>query len=365
MTLCLMVLAAPTRGEDGLAPIVKAYDEAVRAFVETSGQNGASIDLSKHPANETLPKVQAYAESNAGNPEAVPALVWMLKNARNAAGIPTGGKTAVAWAVERLRRDHVADPAIKDALPSMRYLSFQLGSEPLMRIYNAVADKNPDKATRALAWFNIAQTYFVSGNSAGPAHGGTETPRQKAKGILKMLVSDYADTPAAAEAAALLKATQGIGIGMEALDVAGPDVNGKTIQLSEYRGKVVCMVFWGSWCGPCMAMLPHEKEIVRKNAGKPFVMLGINSDQTVASLKKTMADKGVDWPVIWGGPASNHPIARAWEVTGWPTVVVLDHEGIVRYKNVRGQELERAIEDLIAKVPAKATPVSGDSLTYP
>ena len=173
MTLCMLTPCAPARAADGLDPIVKAYDEAVRAFIETAGQGSASIDLSKHPANDTLPQVQAYAESNSGKPEAVPALVWMLKNSRNAAGIPSGGRVAVAWAVERLNRDHVADPAIKDALPPMRYLSFQLGTDPLLRIYNAVADKNPDKATRALAWFNIAQTYFVSGNTIEAASGAS------------------------------------------------------------------------------------------------------------------------------------------------------------------------------------------------
>lgn len=243
----MLVLCTTARATDGLEPLVKSYDDAVRAFIETAGVNGASIDLSKHPANETLPKIQAYAESNAGTPAAVPALVWMLRNARNATGIPTGGKVAVAWAIERLQRDHVEDPAIKDALLPMRYLSFQLGSEPLMRVYTAVADKNPDKATRALAWFNMAQNYVVAGaGSAAPADK-SESPRQKAKSILKMLTKDYAGTPAAAEAEALIKTTQGTGIGMEAPDIVGPDADGKEIRLSQFQGQVVLLHFWGFW----------------------------------------------------------------------------------------------------------------------
>lgn len=246
-TLCLLVMFAPVQAADGLDSIVKSYDDAVRAFVESSGQNGGSIDLSKHPANEALPKVQAFAEANAGTPAAVPALSWMLKNARNAAGIPNGGKVAVAWAVERLQRDHVADPAIKDVLPAMRYLSFQLGNEPLMRIYQAVAEKNPDKATQGLAWFNIAQTYYISSTSGETPAGKAEPPRQKAKSILKMLVTDYQGTPAAAEAEALIKSTQGTGIGMEAPDIVGPDADGKEIRLSQFHGQVVLLHFWGFW----------------------------------------------------------------------------------------------------------------------
>lgn len=245
--VCAMLLiAAPVSAADGLSPILSAYDDAVRTYLSAS-QGNASIDLSKHPANETLPKVQAYAEANAGTPDAMPALVWMLKNARSAGGIPTGGKVAVAWAVARIHRDHIADPAIKDALPTMRYLSFQLGSEPLMAIYQAVAEKNPDKATRALAWFNVAQTHVVSAASTTPVKADGPPPRQLAKTILKMLVTDYAGTPAAAEAEALIKATQGTGIGMEAPDIIGPDENGKEIRLSQFHGQVVLLHFWGFW----------------------------------------------------------------------------------------------------------------------
>lgn len=102
-------------------------------------------------------------------------------------------------------------------------------------------------------------------------------------------------------------------------------------------------------------MLPHEREMAQKYAGKPFTLLGINSDQSRSALKKTMENEKITWPNIWGGSPAQNQIARAWEVSGWPTLFVLDHEGIVRHKNLRGQDLERAIEELIAKAPAKPT----------
>ena len=102
-------------------------------------------------------------------------------------------------------------------------------------------------------------------------------------------------------------------------------------------------------------MLPHEREMAKKYAGKPFTLLGVNSDQSRSALKKTMEAEKITWPNIWGDSPAKNLIARAWEVTGWPTLFVLDHEGIVRYKNLRGEQLEKAIEELIAKVPAGAT----------
>jgi len=243
----LLTAAAPLRAADELGPLVDSYDAAVRAFVESSGKAGGAIDLTKHPANETLPQVQAYAETHAGTPQAMPALVWMLKNARNAAGIPTGGKVAVKWAVDRLARDHLGDPAIKDALALMRYLSFQLGHEHLMNIYQAVTERNQDRAVQAQAWLYIAQTHFVLGAGGEGASRDGQTPRQQAKAILKSLIKDYAGTPAAEEAASLIKTTQGTGIGMEAPDIVGPDADGKEIRMSQFHGQVVLLHFWGFW----------------------------------------------------------------------------------------------------------------------
>jgi len=102
-------------------------------------------------------------------------------------------------------------------------------------------------------------------------------------------------------------------------------------------------------------MLPHEREMAKKYADKPFTLLGVNSDQSRSALKSTMEKEKITWPNIWGDSPAKNQIARAWEVTGWPTLFVLDHEGVVRHKNLRGEALEKAIEELIAKVPPKAT----------
>lgn len=108
-------------------------------------------------------------------------------------------------------------------------------------------------------------------------------------------------------------------------------------------------------------MIPHEREMAKKYANKPFTLLGVNSDQSRSALKKTMENEKITWPNIWGDSPAKNQIARAWEVTGWPTLFVLDHEGIVRYKNLRGQDLERAIEELIAKVPGRASTAQATS----
>lgn len=106
-------------------------------------------------------------------------------------------------------------------------------------------------------------------------------------------------------------------------------------------------------------MLPHERELMTKYGPKGFTILGVNSDQSRSALKKTIASEKISWPNIWGGPTNDNRIARDWQVTGWPTIYLIDHEGVIRHSsattNLRGAGLERAIEELLEKRPQSTT----------
>ena len=93
-------------------------------------------------------------------------------------------------------------------------------------------------------------------------------------------------------------------------------------------------------------MYPHERSLVEKNAGKPFVILGVNSDPK-EKLQQIMENKTVTWRSFWDGGNTRGPIATRWNVSGWPTIYVLDHEGVIRFKGVRGKDLDDAIDTLL------------------
>jgi len=99
-------------------------------------------------------------------------------------------------------------------------------------------------------------------------------------------------------------------------------------------------------------MLPHEREMVQRLSGKPFTLLGINSDQSRDALKKVLKDENITWPNIYGGTPRENKIARQWNVTGWPTIYILDHEGVIRHKGLRDEEMERAVHELLEKAAA-------------
>lgn len=99
-------------------------------------------------------------------------------------------------------------------------------------------------------------------------------------------------------------------------------------------------------------MLPHEREMVQRLADKPFTLLGINSDQSRSALKKIMEDEKITWPNIYGGPPGENAIAKKWNVFGWPTIYVLDHKGVIRYRDLRDKQLEEAVVELLKEAPS-------------
>ena len=98
-------------------------------------------------------------------------------------------------------------------------------------------------------------------------------------------------------------------------------------------------------------MIPHEKELVQRLKDEPFVLLGINSDDK-SSYDRQRAEMGVTWPSI--NDASVTPnISTSWGVQGWPTIYVLDHKGVIRFKDVRDEAMSRAVDQLLAEMKAE------------
>ena len=143
----------------------------------------------------------------------------------------------------------------------------------------------------------------------------------------------------------------GLEIGKVAPEVVGEDLDGKPLSLSDHRGKVVVLCFWATWCGPCMAMVPHERELFKRMEGKPFALLGVNSDEVHnrEKAKKAARDERMIWPSFWDGGFGG-PIQTRFNVQGYPTIYVLDVKGVIRFINVRGKDLDRTIDVLLREL---------------
>ena len=100
-------------------------------------------------------------------------------------------------------------------------------------------------------------------------------------------------------------------------------------------------------------MYPHERSLVKDLANEPFAIIGVNSDQDKTRLKERMEEENITWRSFWDGGSTNGPIATKWNVKGWPTTYVIDHKGVIRYKQVRGDQLDDAIHTLLAEIKAE------------
>src|SRR5947209_11437082 len=99
-------------------------------------------------------------------------------------------------------------------------------------------------------------------------------------------------------------------------------------------------------------MYPHERSLVSKMADKPFVLLGVNSDDTRDFAKKATESEKLTWRSFWNGGKVG-PISTAWQIQGWPTLYIIDQKGVVRKMYLGSprdpNELDREIEKLIAE----------------
>ena len=99
-------------------------------------------------------------------------------------------------------------------------------------------------------------------------------------------------------------------------------------------------------------MYPHERSLVKRLERSPFALVAVNSDESPEVLRAAQEREGLTWPAFFDGGLIGGPIATRWGVTGWPTIFVLDAAGVIRFKGVRGEDMDRAVDGLLAEMKA-------------
>ena len=146
--------------------------------------------------------------------------------------------------------------------------------------------------------------------------------------------------------------------GRVAPNIVGRDTEGVEFALEDYRGNIVVLIFSGEWCGPCIAEYPYHHFLLEQHAGAPVVLLGVNSDREVETIREAKASgRAPAYRSWWDGHAeisTSGPIATEWGVTGWPAIYVIDEEGVIRYaKGMRGGRLIATVEGMLRERRAR------------
>lgn len=185
----------------------------------------------------------------------------------------------------------------------------------------------------------------------------SDAQNQRTASILESVIQQYGDvkfqgreTFGEKAASELFELTQ-LQVGMTVPEIEGEDLDGIPFKLSDYRGKVVMLDFWGHWCPPCRAMYGHEQELTQDLSDQPFVLLGVNSDSKKQTAIDAVRSENLSWRHFWNGPRGTRgPISKQWNVEGWPTVYLIDQHGVIRYKEVLGDDIDRGIETLMTEI---------------
>jgi len=136
-------------------------------------------------------------------------------------------------------------------------------------------------------------------------------------------------------------------VGQPTLDFTAEDLEGNRISLSDYRGKVVLLDFWATWCGPCLAELPHVREVYGKHKDSGFEVIGISLDIDPVALGDFVQKQGITWPQVFDRKGWDSEVAALYKVDAIPTTFLIDREGIIRYIDPMGRDLERAVKALL------------------
>ena len=96
-------------------------------------------------------------------------------------------------------------------------------------------------------------------------------------------------------------------------------------------------------------MIPHEKALVQRWKDRKFSLIGINSDGGPEKCREITKREGITWLNVPDGDTDG-PISTAWNIEGWPTIYLIDAKGVIRHRDLRGEELERAVDALLKEI---------------
>ncbi len=135
--------------------------------------------------------------------------------------------------------------------------------------------------------------------------------------------------------------------GGEAPEINLGDLDGKKLALSSFRGKIVLVDFWASWCGPCRKEMPNVKAVYEKYKSKGFEIYGVSLDKDREAWVQAVQKDGIRWPQVSDLQLWDCVAAKAYNVQSIPYTVLLDKEGKIIAKGLRGVELERKLAELL------------------
>ncbi|MFL5329844.1 MAG: TlpA family protein disulfide reductase [Gemmataceae bacterium] len=348
-------------------------------------------NLEEKILNKQSPNTEPYADlilkivqANPKDPIGADALVWVVRHGRPPRGTDDPSPSAKALAI--IQREHLTHPSIGLLCSGLQMFAPSPEAEAVCR---TVMENHPMPEVRAVAMFSLsrqlreragmAQTMQHSdGNfrkkivtdfgEAAAEELATASPHALRKEADDLLEKIIATPPYAASlspernspltygqiASQMLFRMRNLVPGKHAPELVGIDLDGQPIKLSEFKGRVVVINFWATWCGPCMGQVAAERDLAKEMEGRPFALLGINCDGDRVEAKKVVQEERMTWRSIWDGAPGEGAIQRQWAIDAIPQGFVIDHRGVIVQPFFDPKKSKRLIADLVAEAERMA-----------
>ena len=197
-------------------------------------------------------------------------------------------------------------------------------------------ENNPDSYVSLLILERFMMTKQISTEDAKPIFDNLTSRIKKSKAGVMLEAALNAPKPPAE-------------VGQIAPDFEGPGPKGQIVKLKNNLGKITILDFWASWCRPCRVENPNLVRTYNKFKANGLSIVGVSLDKSKSNWIKAIEDDGLQWTHVSNLQYWNDPIAKAYQVRGIPATFILDQNGKIIAKNLRGPALEKKIEELLNK----------------
>src|ERR1022692_45196 len=200
---------------------------------------------------------------------------------------------------------------------------------------------------------DVAQILLMKAMLYSQVIGNTD----KSEELIKQLKSEYKGTQLVAklekqeaDGAAAKKIQDSLINGAMFPDFADKDLNGHPISVAGFKGKVVLVDFWATWCGPCRGELPNVIATYKKHHADGFEIIGVSLDSERDKLDAFLnKEDGMTWPQFFDGQGWQNELAVKYGVESIPFAILIGPDGKIMGKNLRGGDLENAVASALAK----------------